>query len=84
MTRKAAPQPFETWNEPLRLEPGAASPTHRRTLILCYDGQQMLQAGIVARFVTDLADWQIEKLDTGHWPMLSQPDELSRVLDKAG
>jgi pimeloyl-ACP methyl ester carboxylesterase len=82
MTRKAAPQPFETWTQPLELDPAAAQPPpYRRALILCRNGQQMLEAGIVARFVSDLGDWRVERLDTGHWPMLSQPDALSTLLD---
>lgn len=29
--------------------------------------------------------WRLVTMDTGHWPMFSQPDELTRVLlDAAG
>jgi hypothetical protein len=27
-------------------------------------------------------DWEFEELPTGHWPMLSMPDELSALLDR--
>jgi hypothetical protein len=84
MTPKAAPQPFESWTQtqPLELDPAAAQPPpYRRALILCRNGQQRLEAGIVARFVSDLGDWRVERLDTGHWPMLSKAEALSTLLD---
>jgi pimeloyl-ACP methyl ester carboxylesterase len=28
--------------------------------------------------------WELVELDTGHWPMFSQPHALARILDAAG
>jgi pimeloyl-ACP methyl ester carboxylesterase len=28
--------------------------------------------------------WELVELDTGHWPMFSQPEELARILVAAG
>lgn len=27
--------------------------------------------------------WSLVKMDTGHWPMFSQPEELARILLEA-
>jgi pimeloyl-ACP methyl ester carboxylesterase len=78
MLRKAAPQPLRTWTQPLQLTQ-TEPPTYRRAAILCEDGQRLLDSGVMAPFLSGTG-WHILKLDTGHWPMLSKPEELSRLL----
>lgn len=36
----------------------------------------------VARLLTG-ERWELVTMDTGHWPMISRPDELAAILDKA-
>ncbi|WP_203594149.1 alpha/beta hydrolase [Streptomyces sp. SID9124] len=36
----------------------------------------------VARLLTS-ERWELVTMDTGHWPMISRPDELAAILDKA-
>lgn len=38
-----------------------------------------MQSGTIAPLFGG-SDWQILTLDTGHWPMLSKPDELTGLL----
>src|SRR5579859_1602711 len=87
LRRKAAPHPFGTYAQPLRLT-RSGPPSYRRVMILCDNGKQLMpvvRAGLAAgvpqfqAFAGD--DWEYHELDTGHWPMLSQPDELSRLLE---
>ncbi|MFF3918424.1 alpha/beta hydrolase [Streptomyces sp. NPDC001852] len=84
----AAPQPGRTLTEPLRLT-GALNgvPTSG---ILCTAGGLTIEA--VQRMVTSgmpqfqtLADPNVGffELETGHWPMLSCPDELATTLLRA-
>jgi pimeloyl-ACP methyl ester carboxylesterase len=77
MTRKAAPQPFRTWTQPLRLT-RRDQPRYRRAVILCEDGQRLMRSGAVGPSFG--GDWRILTLDTGHWPMLSEPDALTELL----
>lgn len=85
----SAPQPARTLTEPLRLTGAAAAvPT---TGILCtadggltIDGvQELLPVGPPR--LRRLAEPQVGffELATGHWPMLSCPEELARVLLRA-
>jgi hypothetical protein len=45
-------------------------------VIVCEDGRRFLP--IVQTMVPNA---QIRELDTGHWPMLSKPNELAAILD---
>lgn len=36
----------------------------------------------MARLLTS-ERWDLVTMDTGHWPMISRPDELAAILDKA-
>ena len=75
MQRKAVDHPFGTWEQPLHL-------THRgpinyeRVVIVCEDGKRFLPM-----VQSMLPDARILELDTGHWPMLSQPIELAGLLE---
>ncbi len=88
LRRKSTPQPFGTWILPLRLT-RSGPPGYRRAIVLCDDGKRVLA---MARASLDAGepyfkamsgdDWEFRELDTGHWPMLSMPAELSSVLDE--
>jgi pimeloyl-ACP methyl ester carboxylesterase len=88
MRQKATPQPFGTYAQPLRLR-RTGPPSYRRVMILCDNGKQLMTAvrsGLAAgdpRFAAFGGDdWEYPELDTGHWPMLSQPAELTEVFDR--
>ncbi|WP_371667211.1 alpha/beta hydrolase [Streptomyces sp. NBC_00289] len=88
LSRLATPQPARTLTQPLRLTGAAAAvPTSG---ILCTAGGMTLE--LVEALVRTgppqfrkLADPQVGffELATGHWPMLSCPDELAGVLLRA-
>jgi pimeloyl-ACP methyl ester carboxylesterase len=80
MQRKAIAQPFATFTQPLRLRGGGAPSTFRRAMILCEDGRRM---GQLLRGRLE-GDWLELNLETGHWPMLSLPEELGGLLDQLG
>jgi len=72
---KAVGHPFGTWTQPLQLRQ-SGDPPYERAVIACEEGQQYLP------FLEKvLPGALVRKLDTGHWPMLSQPRELAALLD---
>jgi pimeloyl-ACP methyl ester carboxylesterase len=75
MERLAVAQPFGTYTQPLELRPVPA-PRYREVVIACEDGLRFLP--LVRQ---TLPNAQVLQLDTGHWPMLSQPSELAALLD---
>ncbi|WP_221349685.1 alpha/beta hydrolase [Streptomyces beigongshangae] len=88
LSRQAAPQPPRTLTQPLRLT-GAASAVPVSG-ILCTAGGTTLE--LVEALVRTgppqfrkLADPRVGffELATGHWPMLSRPDELGALLLRA-
>lgn len=90
MTARATAQPFATYTQPLRIKDGGQH--HLLRAIVCSDGgfsvQQIRDAlasddpGMFAVFAGPR--WQLDEIPTGHWPMLSAPDELADVLDGYG
>ncbi len=83
---KAAPHPFGTYTQPLRLgrPPGGG---YRRVGIVCsrsFISLDQLRAQIASDnpHFQALAgpDWQFHELPTGHWPMFSTPDALADLL----
>lgn len=90
MESRAVAQPFATYTQPLHLVQGQVE--YRRRVIVCSDGgfsaQQIRAAlasddpGIFAAYSG--AGWEFDEIHTGHWPMLSTPDELAGVLDRYG
>ncbi|MFH9007997.1 alpha/beta fold hydrolase [Streptomyces afghaniensis] len=75
-----SPHPGATLTEPAVLtRPLAELPA---TYVKCLlDGDEPMPA--VAELLKS-DSWELVKLDTGHWPMFSQPRELARLLDAAG
>ncbi|WP_030606682.1 alpha/beta hydrolase family protein [Streptomyces sclerotialus] len=88
LSERAAPQPVRTLTQPLRLpEAVAALPT---TGVLCTaNGSSIGMVETVLRLgdprFLALVDPRVTffELDTGHWPMLSVPGELTGVLLRA-
>ncbi|MFE0175896.1 alpha/beta fold hydrolase [Streptomyces sp. NPDC059002] len=89
IARLASPQPLGPLNQKLRLS-GAASalPT---TGIFCTDGGSMSISALEALVASGLPlvqglvrpDTGFFEIATGHWPMISTPDELADVLLKS-
>ncbi|MFC9325139.1 alpha/beta fold hydrolase [Kitasatospora sp. NPDC057015] len=85
LTRLAAPQPRATLTQPLRLT-GAASAVPTTGVLCTANGTStaLVEAlvGLGDPRLQGLLDPQVSffDLDTGHWPMLSAPDELAAVL----
>ncbi|MFE7135651.1 alpha/beta fold hydrolase [Streptomyces sp. NPDC057638] len=79
---RATPQPYGTYTQPLAgpVEPGAGVD---RVLVACHDFHALLEAGVPELAALTQPPWRRFDLATGHWPMLSTPGELARVLDQA-
>ncbi|MCT9078443.1 alpha/beta fold hydrolase [Streptomyces fulvoviolaceus] len=73
------PHPGATLTEPAILERplGELPATYVKCLL---DGDE--PPAVVAELFEN-GQWQLVRLDTGHWPMFSQPRELARVLRKS-
>jgi pimeloyl-ACP methyl ester carboxylesterase len=89
LVRLAAPQPLGTFTQPLRLS-GAAAAVPTSGILCTGNGLTIAAVELVAgmgnpRF-RGLADPRVGffELATGHWPMLSCPEELAEVLVRAG
>lgn len=79
--RRRDPHPGATLTEPATLtrSPGLLPTTYVKCLL---DWPE--PSPEVAELLTSEL-WRLVTMDTGHWPMFSQPDELTRVLlDAAG
>ncbi|MFI6702482.1 alpha/beta fold hydrolase [Streptomyces sp. NPDC050509] len=90
LARHAAPQPLGTLTQPLRLPNADALAALPTTGIFCTaNGSgialvEMLVGTGQPRFQALAQPWVgFFELDTGHWPMLSAPDELAGVLLRA-
>ena len=79
MRAKAVAQPWQTWVQPLRLSGGAGD--YRLVAIACDDVRSMIAAGIPPILAMTAPPWRYLELATGHWPMLSAPDELAALLN---
>jgi pimeloyl-ACP methyl ester carboxylesterase len=82
MRRNASAQPAATALEPARRP--AEVPRTPRTLIACtFSVEQvkaMVAAGVPAFSMLAGPDWTMVGLPTGHWPMLSRPQQLADLL----
>lgn len=82
LRRRAAPQPFGTYEQHLAeaAEPGSDVD---RVVVACNDFTSLLNAGVPMLAFLDQPPWRRFDLPTGHWPMLSAPTRLADVLDAA-
>ena len=76
---KATAQPWATYTQPLRLA-HEGQESYGRVVIACDDIRNMAAAGIPPIVAMTKPPWRYIALDTGHWPMLSQPTALADVL----
>ena len=80
MQRHAVGQPFQTYTQPLRLG-GKGEESYQRIVIACEDGQKLLTLPMPRFQVLNAPPWRVINLDTGHWPMLTQPSAVAEILD---
>lgn len=88
MEARATAQPFGTYTQPLRLE--HSDIPYRRRAVVCSDGgfsldqiRTALASGDPGMFAPYAGPgWEFDEIHTGHWPMLSEPEQLSAVLDR--
>jgi pimeloyl-ACP methyl ester carboxylesterase len=79
LSAKAVAQPFRTYTQRLGLG-GEDAGGYRRAIVAC-DGFRAGVATGLPRFQKFRAPaWRIEHLNTGHWPMLSDPAGLADAL----
>lgn len=79
---RATPQPFGTYTQRLA-GPAEPSPGVDRVLVACRDFMGLVDAGEPMLAFLNQPPWRRFDLPTGHWPMLSAPDELAGILDTA-
>lgn len=79
---RAVPHPFGSYEEPLPA-PDTLAPRVGRAIIACHDFQRMLDAGVPALEAVTRPPWRRFDLDTGHWPMFSEPAALAAALARA-
>lgn len=79
----AEPQPWLTYTQPLALagsdEANAARP-YEQVIIACDDIRSLVAAGVPEIMPYTRPPWRYVELETGHWPMLSAPEALVRVM----
>lgn len=76
---KATAQPWATYTQPLRLDHEGQG-SYERVVIACDDIRSMVAAGIPPIVAMTRPPWHYLELETGHWPMLSQPAALADLL----
>ncbi len=79
MARKAAAQPFQTYLQRIRLEHKDEG-NYERVVIACDNFRQLIATGMPRFQALTAPPWRLRELATGHWPMLSQPQELAALL----
>jgi pimeloyl-ACP methyl ester carboxylesterase len=88
MERRAAAQPFATYTQSLRLKHDQVA--YPRRAIFCSDGGftvQQVEAALVSNDPGMFGafagpGWEFDEIHTGHWSMLSEPEQLAAILDR--
>lgn len=85
----SAPQPFGTYTQPLQLAGAPVSGDYGRHVITCSFTKEKLETLAASGEMKPLGllatpGWHIHELRTGHWPMLSRPNELVTMLKAIG
>jgi pimeloyl-ACP methyl ester carboxylesterase len=81
MTAKAVPQPWATYTQPLRLQNTEKTSPYRQVFLACGDMISLVAAGVPQITPFTKPPWHYLELETGHWPMLSEPAKLAEMLD---
>jgi hypothetical protein len=80
---RATPQPFGTYTQPLRLE-NPARETLPKLGILCSFSlaqvKEMIASGQPLFRELDGPEWRFIELPTGHYPMFSRSEDLTKLL----
>lgn len=81
LAAKSVAQPWRTYTQKVRLN-GTGEGPFQRVIVACNEFRELAGSGLprFAQFAPPA--WRIEHLQTGHWPMLSQPAELAATLDR--
>lgn len=79
---KAVPQPVETFSKPVEVQNQAAIDLPS-TYILCTKNGMPDDVLDMVRGVVDERGWELDELETGHWPMVSMPSEVVELLRKS-
>ncbi|QIB74268.1 alpha/beta hydrolase [Halogeometricum borinquense] len=78
MQEKAVPHPLHTFRQPVDVDTQEVSvPT---SYILCTQNGMDGSTLDMIRQLCEQRGWQLSELDTGHWPMVSKPQTLTRKL----
>ncbi len=84
--QRGTPQPYATFTTPLRLA-HPRPPGVRRAAIFCTEGgitvaaiQKLLEQGDPRAALFADPDWDLRELVTGHWAMLSAPEQVAETL----
>lgn len=86
MRDRAAPQPFATYTQPLRLVHASGTRTPKLAILNTFSLAQireLIAAGHPWGREMSGPEWSFAELPTGHWPMFSRPADLAAMLHKA-
>jgi pimeloyl-ACP methyl ester carboxylesterase len=84
---RAAPQPLGTYTQPLHLTRPDAEPLPKLGILCSFTEaqmRQMIDAGHPWGAELTGPEWRFVELPTSHWPMLSEPEKLTAILDEEG
>jgi hypothetical protein len=79
MAARAVAHPWGTYTQPLRLE-RQGPPAYCQVVIACDDVRGMVAAGVPPIVAMTRPPWHYLELETGHWPMFSEPAALAELL----
>jgi pimeloyl-ACP methyl ester carboxylesterase len=86
IAERGTPQPYATMTSPVHLI-HERPPDTRRVAIFCTDGgkdverlRERIAEGDPGAAIFADGDWELHDLPTGHWPMLSLPSALAKLL----
>jgi hypothetical protein len=81
----ATDHPFGTYTQPLRLRNAPAEPLPKVLISSSFPLDQVRELIAAGHpWFAPLAgpEWRLLELRTGHWPMVSRPDDLADLLDQ--
>jgi pimeloyl-ACP methyl ester carboxylesterase len=81
--RRATPQPFGTYTQPLRLTNPTREALPKLGIVCSFSLAQvreMIAGGHPLFRELSGPSWQFVELPTGHWPMFSRPEDLAELL----
>lgn len=80
MRSKAVPHPIETFAQPVDIR-DPSSLERPTTLVLCTENGRDESDLDLIRTKADDRGWDLHELETGHWPMVSAPEDVVELLD---